>query len=391
MRGLLLALALVLAIPATASGAVTLSRDGDTLRIVDDPGESARTFVALGVSALGGEPSYYSYESETSGFTSLRAGPGCTRYGPYVSCPPAGVTQVVATLGDGDDSLSVDAGPGAALVMDGGPGNDGLQPGRATSVTITGGDGDGDDAGGVSGTDANGVPRPASSLPSSVVFDGGAGEDSFGAAYSSMPVTARTGDGDDRLNVLNTTGPVTLDAGAGNDYVSIGSDDPDLRLTGGGRTVVLAGPGDDDIETGPDGDEDVIDCGPGRDRLRFNSLMYRHPSLENLFSLDCPPVGVRLDKRARLKGRTVRFTVHAPRAIRLLAVLGLPPLPKPAGRTRGRPRLHTGVNRVSIRLTRTAMRKLGRRRTVTMRLMGVAISPTGDGIDVGRWLEIKRR
>jgi hypothetical protein len=374
MRSLLLAVALVLAMPAAASAALTFSREGGTLRIVDDPGEAAFSRVTLGPSPTGGGQVYSAYES--AGFSPLRSGPGCTRMGPFVYCPAAGVTQIAAALGDGNDTVTVDAGP-AALVMDGGPGDDvfSLSP-RQASVTIVAGDGD--DRASLGG---GGV--------GSVSFDGGPGADTFDAEDFAQSLTVLGGDGDDHLAAIRTTGPVTLDGGAGNDYLSIGSDDPDDHLRGGGRSAVVGGPGNDDIVTGPDGDEDTIDCGPGRDTLRFNELMFRYPSLENRFSLDCPPVGVGLGKRFTLKGRMFRFTVLAPRRIGLLAQLVLPQLRLRAGRTPRQVRLHKGTNHVSIRLKRAALRRLGRH-TVPVTLMGLAISPSGDAIEVRRGFKIKR-
>jgi hypothetical protein len=274
--------------------------------------------------------------------------------------------------------------------MDGGPGDDIFTMAlQAASVTVIGGEGD--DRGYLSGFTGDGERIPPSALPASASFDGGPGKDSFEAEYYAGNLTARGGDGDDSLEVLSTTGPATLDGGPGNDYLSIGSDDPDLRLVGGGRTLVMGGPGDDDIDTGPDGDEDVIECGPGHDNLRFNDLMFRYPSLENSFSDDCPPVGVRLGKRATLRGRTLKFSVEAPRRISLDARLTVPQLPgRWAAKMRRPARLHAGANRVSMKLSRKAMRKLAGPHTPQIRLFGFAISPSQDAIQVRRGFAVKR-
>jgi hypothetical protein len=118
--------------------------------------------------------------------------------------------------------------------------------------------------------------------------------------------------------------------------------------------------------------------------------MFRYPSLENTFTLDCPPVGVRLDKPATLKGRVVRFTVRAPRRIRVEAALWIPQLRRPVGQMALPVRLHAGANRVSVRLTKAGMRKLGRARTLSMRVFAFAISPSEDAIEIRRGLQVKR-
>jgi hypothetical protein len=235
-----------------------------------------------------------------------------------VSCPAVqgGRLEGAAfTLGDGDDTLDVDAdtliSSGDVLSADGGPGNDRFAVANNHWVSVSGG---GDD------DDFSGAGRQGADL-SSLLMNGGPGNDRLDGSSGSGPDFLDGGGGQDQLfgrdgndwlsdgdrddaDAARVPGPDRLDGGAGDDglsyekrtagvTVNLASDTPagaagendvvvsvesarggrgDDRLTGNRRSNQLTGGrgndrlfgrgGWDDLDPGPG--EDLTSCGRGR-------------------------------------------------------------------------------------------------------------------------------
>jgi Ca2+-binding RTX toxin-like protein len=172
--------------------------------------------------------------------------------------PPTGGTSVTFVGGEGNDKLS---GQGGNDMLDGGPGNDTLEDG-AGNDRLLGGDGDdslrGD--GVVSGAD---------------VLDGGAGIDKIEGDWTQRdrgdndPISVtldgvandgHAGEGDNVIGIefIKVTRPGTF--AAGNDPMTI-----DVWNIGAGETSVTGSPGADNIRTWDK--HDRIDAGAGNDTI----------------------------------------------------------------------------------------------------------------------------
>jgi hypothetical protein len=219
-----------------------------------------------------------------------------------------------------------------------------------------------------------------------IAFSGGPGRDGFSAFRYAGTIAASGGDGPDELRAEASRGSVRLDGGAGDDVLSLGSDDPDFPHPGGGHGVLVGGPGNDSFEAGPDGDRDDIDCGPGRDVVRFNDLMFPYPSLQNHYTADCPPVGVKIRDGGsrRVGGRLYAVAkVTTPRRASIIAAVGYsPPRRRALAGRIVKTRLHAGVNRVLVRLTPRAQAFFVQHHGLPTTIVAAAIGPGGDAIMV---------
>jgi Ca2+-binding RTX toxin-like protein len=220
-----ISLAVALAVAGTAAFAATASASS-----------VARSGATISITAAAGELNGVDVRNDGAGnfvvSDSAGATPdsGCTPIDDtHVQCPASGVTQIGATLGDGNDTFQT-VGPTEAHVF-GGTGDDNL----------TGG----------SGNDA---------------LDGEDGQDNLVG-----------GDGDDTLT--GGLGSDTFDAGAGNDTLSGGSGDDGLDAGSGDDTIdggadsdnVSGGDGTDTITT-RDSSPDNVTCGAGADRVTADRL-----------------------------------------------------------------------------------------------------------------------
>ena len=234
LRGAQLALVTGLAVlaAAPAAHALTVARDGNTIRIDAAPGEINN----VGVFDNAGDLAV-----NDDGPVPISPGAGCMDIGGNtVECGAVGtVTGVVANLGDMADAI-VHSVPAPATV-DGGPGDDGLFTDAGNTAapvndSIVGGSGN-DDIIGYGGDDT---------------LDGGIGSDVISGALGNDTLLGN--DGDDRLDDL--AGSNTLSGGDGDDSLSGGI----------GNDQLLGGPGSDNVLGNGELDgADVADGGPGTD------------------------------------------------------------------------------------------------------------------------------
>lgn len=207
--------ATLLALPASAVGA-EVSREGDTITVTDTTGARDGLTVARApatdpVANPAGVLYVFGYHESTVTTTDPECAP---TYPSQVECGLGGVTQVVISLGVGDDTLSFGGYTG------------GIEP---LSTVVRG------------------------------IADGGPGDDAMtGNGYLGVSFN---GDGDDDLRARSTN----ASDGGGDDALRGGAGDDSL-FGSVGRDTMRAGAGDDEIfADAPGRDTDaVIDCGPGR-------------------------------------------------------------------------------------------------------------------------------
>jgi Ca2+-binding RTX toxin-like protein len=304
------------------------------LETTSDP--RAGTTVDLVYAAAPGEANRVSLSGEgnASGTTALVVrdlagalpGPGCERPDPadsaHVRCPvPPGATaeSFQATLGDGDDTLvlqatavalvgNVDGGAGndgivSSGTMRGGPGNDRMRGGDIGDLFEEGDAGNGSDrivgGGGVDHLSYEGRRRSVTvdlqgdrddgergerdRVASDVeALSGGRGEDRLtGNRFDNSLSGLQGADvligaaGDDEVyahDIVRPRGPTAdrLSGGPGDDKL-VGSGGPNRMNGGRGRDFFAAGRGDDLI-LGADGRLDEVGCGLGFDRARLDGL-----------------------------------------------------------------------------------------------------------------------
>jgi Ca2+-binding RTX toxin-like protein len=231
------------AAPATAA-ASTVGVQGATLTFTAAAGETNRVGVVLSGSAL----------RITDG-SRLRAAAGCTQAGEAVTCPRAGLTELVADLGDRSDRIDVQRAVTLRSRLRGGTGDD----------VLAGGGGPDE-------------------------FDGGPGRDwaSYSARSDGVVVSlsgggpdGAPGEGDDAQveQVAGTAGFDVLTGGGARERLEgRGGND---TLAGGGGTDTLVGGGGDDAQAGGDGNDvflasstpdgaDVLSGGAGSDRADWS-------------------------------------------------------------------------------------------------------------------------
>ena len=183
----------------------------------------------------------------------ITPGFGCQLILPdVVSCPSGGVTDVHATLGEGDDTIKVGRWTFRPSILDGGPGADSLTGGPEND-TLIGGTGPDELNGGVNGVDT--ADYSARTRTVGIYADNGIADD------------GEYGEGDNvRWDVENIRG------GSGHDV--LWGNMLDNQLYGGPGNDVLQGFSGDDIMTG----------GPDRDS-------YRGDDGDDLFISDFEPDG----------------------------------------------------------------------------------------------------
>lgn len=234
MKRLALLTALIVLAAAPAAEALTVVRDGDTIRIDAAAGEGNEVAVldAAGMLRV--------TEGNNGTTATIVPGGGCAAsVANSVDCGVAPtVTSVVANLGDMDDTFGSSL-PGRPVIADAGSGNDGLAGGDSADQ-LTGGLGT-DQVQGSTGNDT---------------IDGGEGTDIL------VPGTGddTTFGGPSQDIIFEEGGDNTISGGPGDD----------VFITGRGRDDQDGGPGDDQLAA--DGRFDpgeVVDGGPGRDFVSF--------------------------------------------------------------------------------------------------------------------------
>lgn len=126
-RAVLLALALALIAPATASAGV-FTREGDTIVYNDDGGDSEDKIAVFDAGSV----------IRLTKFGAATLGPGgpCrfSAGGTSVDCPKDGATTVILNLGGGNDVAAVNSNVNLPVILNGGDGDDGLFGGGGFDV-----------------------------------------------------------------------------------------------------------------------------------------------------------------------------------------------------------------------------------------------------------------
>ena len=292
--------AIALAVPASADAA-TLSVSGGTLTYSSEPGRRTAIVatVSSGTSVLVVRTisPFYPPENDTDPIVA----PGCTPdagYDPGVAFVCPGVSRIVASTGDLDDSVQVTDFTGPVTVsggagddsLNGGPGSDVVSgdegadylSGGAGDDRLDGGDGD-DSMNGDAGADrlrggpgfdianhAATVDKAAVAITLDDVADDGApGErDDFGSDVEDVSVYG------------GFAGNLFTDPRAIPNVTLTGSAPANTLMTDSGDDIVTGGGGNDSISTFAgadtihvrDGYADRISCGPGTDTVFADAL-----------------------------------------------------------------------------------------------------------------------
>jgi hypothetical protein len=337
-----LALAVLAALPATASATLTISYSPETGALVQGDGASEGVSVGDPFGPIRFLPAGFGGTIQTG---TLVAGPGCTAGtgaspaspAGSVSCTRSGSGVVTANLGAGSDGISA---PGFAgdLFAFGEGGNDRLRGGDGVDL-LDGGTGDdvfpGDAGGGpdvLRGKDGNDTLVGNQFGTSADRFDGGAGTDvgdySARTASVSLKVTVGAAGSNDDGAAGEADGlesVETLIGGAANDLLEVrsvlrsspagvrtlsgrsGADT--LRATGAVTTSLDGGLGQDTVGGGlgvdsifsREGEFDTITCGGSLDTVR--------PDLRDTPAADCE----NLDQSDRREGPNVAFRTRLAR------------------------------------------------------------------------------
>jgi hypothetical protein len=230
---------------------------------------------------------------------------GCFTNTPQVDYTCAGVTRVVADVGDQSDRITADQLHSVTAVLSGGDGNDALDSGSGHD-TLTGGPGDdlldgstGDDH--LDGGHGNDTLHPDLGTDGLI---GGEGIDTAVYGYRDKPAAysldgrnndGETGENDtigadvenvfapaDRASQLVVT--ITGDGRANHLRVTDGRGD----VTGGDGSDVLEGGPRDDILRARDGTPDRVICGPGTDTVEADTVDIVSPTCENVSTQATP-------------------------------------------------------------------------------------------------------
>ena len=248
-----------LAVPAAATGAVTVSIAGDTLTIVGTDADEDVTIGSAGSNSLGPTTDV------SAGGQDMVAGAGCQGFGQAngpandnsVFCPTNNFQRISATLGGGEDEFA--AGNALPMTVNAGPGEDEVTTGPGPDVVLGG---PGDD---VLDLDTN------NSAGTSSEVDGGPDDDELKIGRDSRATLVRGGDGRDTATYRFASGArtVTIDnvandggSGEGDDVrtdveVVIGGSSGD-NLTGSGNGETLDGAAGTDTLTGLGGPDTLI-------------------------------------------------------------------------------------------------------------------------------------
>jgi hemolysin type calcium-binding protein len=228
--------------PAPAAGS-TVEGYSSGVSFRADPGEANRLAVSIEGDGI----------NVVDQGSVIQPGSGCEPRGEHAAfCPGSLPRSVGADLGDGDDSATVDGGPGSLL---GGPGDDRLvgqdeemEPERCPVGMVCAEASD-----------------PCPWTPGrNDELQGGPGDDVLEGRGGWDVMTG--GDGRDRLDGGGGCDQVMGDQGSYAGWI-LGQDETlrALNAEPGGGDVVQGGAGDDAVAGGPGGD--VLDGGSGRDRL----------------------------------------------------------------------------------------------------------------------------
>ena len=258
---LLGALTLALAVAPTA-GAVTTAHVVGNVLYIDPSGNE--------INGISSQP--FGGNEEVSDLMTplVTAGAGCTQSGSRKAvCVLEPIGSIVASVGDGDDSLSIGDTvlPGK---LNGGTGNDHVFGGRVDDI-VDGDEGD-DTLNGYLGDDLlDGGPGADS-------IDGGDGIDTvdYSTRTADLTVTlgaggGEAGEGDTLTNVENVaagSGNDTITGGAGANALSGGAGNDHLNGAGG-SDALSGGSGDDALDGGSGGD--TLDGGAGVDTADYSA------------------------------------------------------------------------------------------------------------------------
>lgn len=196
--------------------------------------------------------------------------------------------QDTLTASGGNDRLEGGAGFDH---LSGGPGDDILYGNNARNIGLDGNDYLTDESGGndrlfgQDGDDVVSARRDYGAAPSTILLDGGSGNDSisFQSVAASTKVTILGGDGNDSLYIQGASESV-IDMGAGNDHIQIhGVYDAPMMIT--------LGPGSDIIELTYDYSNlpiEITDFQHGQDQLVIDDVIYFYAAgwngVDNLFA-----------------------------------------------------------------------------------------------------------
>jgi Ca2+-binding RTX toxin-like protein len=251
-RSILLVAALLLAVPATAS-AGTLSVQAGVLTYTETD-ENATNAVTVGLSTDGSRITVTDSGRSGGKAIQMRSDGSCTvSRTTSGNCLAAGVSSIVVSTGDQNDSVTQNTSIPARLL--GGNGNDRLTGGPGDDVLV--GEGGSDTLTGKDGRDTadySARTAPVSVSLNGTADDGEAGEADNVAADVEILVG---GSGDDQL------------AGNDADNVLLGNGGNDILGAGGGNDQLDGGAGDDTL-AGGDG-SDAITGGDGNDTASYAS------------------------------------------------------------------------------------------------------------------------
>ncbi|MBI4897285.1 MAG: calcium-binding protein [Actinobacteria bacterium] len=212
---------------ASAAQATTVNATSTTVRVTAAAGEANN----VSISFSGG-----SYAITDSGTSTLIASTGCTKTGSTVYCAKPAVQAIYATLGDGDNALTVGSGIPSALY--------------AMIVRAT------------SGSDDINTTALPSSASSDISLGGGDYETvSVGPGSSSIEtgdvVYASTVYGGSGSDIINATGGDTIDLSTqygGSVIYGFGGNDVIDTTSMSGSALIDPGTGHDALNAGPGGD-----------------------------------------------------------------------------------------------------------------------------------------
>ena len=302
MRSLGAVLMLVLVLPAAAHGATSVTISGADLDITGADESSVLTITAVNTD----------FRVEDTGATVTPVGT-CVADGANAAlCPMAGVTLFDASMGNGDDQVTVAPTITVAADLEGGNGNDTLKGGAAADAlkgegnddTLQGFGGSDDLDGGTGGGDSvlyaeRGAGQGINvTLDSGTDNDGGSGGTEGDHVVQTEHVTG--GAGDDALtgnnggnNLSGGPGCDTLTGNDSNDVLDGGSGPEDDFLFGGHNLDRLfGGPGNDTLDggTGDDGTPaQPMDGGPGDDTITGGTQQDVMRGGSGADGIDCGP------------------------------------------------------------------------------------------------------
>jgi Ca2+-binding RTX toxin-like protein len=247
--------------PSSGSGASVSYGHGNVFYTASD-GQTNKVLVTQTTGSSGAEIAF-----DETGAAEIQDGDGpggCVASGKRASCPAG--SRLIVQLGDMDDQIDAKAITGAAAVIEGGAGNDGIMGTRQSDLIV--GQLGGDTIVGLDGSDDLRGGGYTIALPGDGddTMIGGSGNDRM---YG--------GDGNDRIadEFMNGgSGDDRLEGGAGNDELSGGSGHDEIYGSDGQDTLYAR----DQVPGGYAFFSDTVDCGSNPagtpDRAQFNTQDY---------------------------------------------------------------------------------------------------------------------